>query len=268
MGQSRLSGGRRPLAAAQNKKPETGNSVGDRRKLYCITCKIETHHELKALHERDYSENVNRDDPGPELEYWEAYKYRFWICCGCDSATLEIAYTSIAMEQDWESQFYPKRVDLLPKRFLQLNRRLAAIYAEIILSFSNDARVLCTIGLRTLLEGICADKGLKGKDLFTKIDGLKTMLPENIVQGLHEFRFMGNIAAHELQAPKRSELRQAIEVMEDLLNFLYELEYKASRLRGSTYEPLLEDDISQLEDDFSQFEDDISQPEDDIPQPW
>ncbi len=41
---------------------------------------------------------------------------------------------------------------------------------------------------------------------------------------------MGNKAAHELEAPNESELTLAIEVMEDLLNYLYELEYKVRRL--------------------------------------
>jgi hypothetical protein len=77
------------------------------------------------------------------------------------------------------------------------------------------------------LEGICAEKGIEGRNLHTKIDGLKVYLPANIVDSLHRFRFVGNEAAHELQAPTEAELRLAIEVMEDLLNFLYELDYKA-----------------------------------------
>ena len=41
---------------------------------------------------------------------------------------------------------------------------------------------------------------------------------------------MGNEALHELGAPDRKNLQTAIEVSEDLLNFLYELDYKARRL--------------------------------------
>lgn len=58
-----------------------------------------------------------------------------------------------------------------------------------------------------------------------------THLPPNIVESLHSFRFMGNVAAHELQAPNREDLKLAIEVIEDLLNFLYELDYKAQQLK-------------------------------------
>lgn len=217
---------------------KTSLELGARRKIYCNTCKGETHHELKALHPRDYCEVEREGTPYEQLVFWEKYEYRFWVCRGCDTATLEEAYTNQGLfdpDKDdyvWESTVHPKRAgtDLPHKRFRQLNTELASIYREVVASFNDDSRILCTIGLRALLEGICADKAITGRDLFNKIDGLKAHLPSNIVESLHSFRFMGNIAAHELQAPQRAELRLAVEVMEDLLNFLYELEYKARRL--------------------------------------
>lgn len=216
--------------------------LGTDRKLYCNNCKGETHHVLKASHLRQYRE-TDGHPPDEYLVFWEDFEYRFWICCGCDTATLEIAYTCMGMieppteDQIWTSVLYPKRMTgcLPQKRFRQLDRKLEAIYREVIESFNSDLSTLCAMGLRALLEGICADKEVSGKDLYHKIDGLKTHLPSNIVESLHSFRFMGNVAAHELQAPQRTELQLAIEVMEDLLNFLYELEYKARRLpKGPT----------------------------------
>lgn len=52
----------------------------------------------------------------------------------------------------------------------------------------------------------------------------------NIVESLHGFRFMGNEALHELNPPEKKNLNVAIEVSEDLMNYLYELDYKASQL--------------------------------------
>ena len=71
---------------------------------------------------------------------------------------------------------------------------------------------------------------MRGKNLEVKIDNLSSILPANIVINLHSFRFIGNDAIHELTPPKAEALRLAIEIVEDLLNFLYELDYKASRL--------------------------------------
>jgi len=56
------------------------------------------------------------------------------------------------------------------------------------------------------------------------------VIPQNIVSNLHSIRFLGNEAAHELIAPTYHELSLAIEICEDLLNFLYELDYKATSL--------------------------------------
>jgi len=213
----------------------TQSTIGSRRKLYCNTCKGETHHELLFVHKKHYNEVAN--EPYPQVVFEEEFRYCLWVCCGCDTATLEETYNNTGMindegEEVWESKLYPRRerTDWPIKRFRRLNTKLSSIYREVIESFNGDSRILCATGLRALLEGICADKQTGGKDLVHKINGLKEHLPSNIVDSLHGFRFMGNEAAHELQAPERSELQLAIEVIEDLLNFLYELEYKAGRL--------------------------------------
>lgn len=208
-------------------------TIGSDRLIYCNWCERSTHHELKANHS-SFFEDEELDDGPP---YWEEHQYRFWVCKGCDAATLEVVY-NIAGQKDSEGDkvwysldFYPKRrrSDWPLKRFNQLDEKLAQIHREVIASFNADLKILCAIGLRALMEGVCADKGITGRSLQERIDGLN-ILPSNIVESLHSFRFMGNDAAHELQAPRREDLRLAIEVIEDLLNFLYELDYKARRL--------------------------------------
>jgi hypothetical protein len=130
------------------------------------------------------------------------------------------------------SEFYPSRERhrVTVNSYRRLPKELAAIYQEVISSFNHELNLLCAVGLRALLEGVCQDKGIKGQNLKQRIEGLKTLLPENIVDGLHGFRFLGNEAVHELEAPNQYRLKLYIDVVEDLLNYLYELEYKASRL--------------------------------------
>jgi hypothetical protein len=216
--------------------------LGTIRRIYCNTCKGETKHELKALHERCNELVQSADERDEHTGFEECWEYRLWICRGCDTATLEEAYTHTGMldprarHQVWKSTFHPrrKRRSRPFKRFYRLDDKLTSIYREVIESFNTELGILCAVGLRALLEGICADKEVKGSNLYEKIEGLKAHLPSNIVQSLHSFRFMGNEAAHELQAPYRTDLQLAIEVMEDLLNFLYELNYKAQRLPKGT----------------------------------
>jgi hypothetical protein len=110
---------------------------------------------------------------------------------------------------------------------------MTRLYNEVVACFNNDCLVTCTIGLRSLLEGICRDKGVGGRDLDQRVNGLIKLLPNlNIIEGLHGVRITGNSAAHELEALSRAEAALAFEVIEDLLNFFYELDYKASRVRN------------------------------------
>ncbi len=203
-----------------------------RKRIFCNKCQNETHHTVLCDHAH---ENAEVEDE--QLVYWEKYVYRFWICAGCDSATLEECWTTSGYEDKNEKQLYsstyfPKRTerDIKKKRFRQLPRKLDKIYDETILAFNQNLMILCAAGLRTLIEGICADKNIRGRNLEKRINALVTLLPQNIVAGLHGFRFMGNEALHELTPPKIADLRLAIEISEDLLNFLYALDYKASQL--------------------------------------
>ncbi len=198
----------------------------DRKRLYCNWCKQETNHEVKGQHV------VIFNAPG---EMQEVLIYRLWICRGCERGLLEQEYLNEVMGEDEEDlEYFPKRSRsaFAPKSYSKLRSELTAIYREALTCYNEHAFILCTAGLRALLEGICQDKRIKGRNLKAKIDGLKAILPnKNIIRNLHHFRFMGNEAVHELAAPKPDELALAIGVIEDLLNFLYEMDYKASRLR-------------------------------------
>jgi len=204
--------------------------VGSSKRIYCNTCKGKTRHELKAIQSGYHNEDLNDDEPPL---YWEEYQYRFWVCQGCNTATLEVVY-NVAGELNsmgnkvWNLEsFYPKREfgDRPLKRFSRLNKKLEKIYNEVVRSFNAGLSITCAMGLRALIEGICVDKGITKGNLEQKIDKLESYVPKNIVENLHSFRFIGNEAAHELEIPQHYELRLAIEVIEDLLNFLYDLEY-------------------------------------------
>jgi Domain of unknown function (DUF4145) len=196
-------------------------------RIYCNWCKRETNHELKGQHKATYGDE--------EDGLVEVLTYRLWICRGCEHGLLEEGYWISGMPDEAEEQeYYPERSQqfLVPKHYSKLKPALAAIYKEAITCYNGKAPILCAAGLRALLEGICQDKRIKGMNLKARIEGLRPRLPnKNIIRNLHHFRFMGNDAVHELAAPKYTEIVLAIGVIEDLLNFFYELDYKASQLR-------------------------------------
>jgi hypothetical protein len=195
-------------------------------RIYCNSCRQETNHEHEGEHKSVFY---------GEHGFREVLINRLWICMGCESGVLQRAYTNDGQTPIWDYDYFPERSQnaLVPKPYSKLAPALAAIYKEAITCYNAEALILCAAGLRALLEGICQDKKIKGRNLKAKVDGLQVYLPnKNIIRNLHHFRFMGNDAVHELAAPKDTEVALAIGVIEDLLNFFYELDYKASQLRA------------------------------------
>ena len=203
-------------------------SSGSKR-VYCNTCGRETNHLTRG--EYEIKEDVN--DEGA----FEAETHRLLSCAGCDTPTLE-TQTSLFDPSEGESSLHdlfsyqPERNQQSHnvKLFRRIPPKLRAIYRQSVAAYNHSLPVLCAAGFRALIEGICADKKIVGRNLEKKIDAMEAILPKNIVENLHGFRFMGNDAVHELAAPKMEDLKIAIDVSEDLLNFLYELDYKASQL--------------------------------------
>jgi hypothetical protein len=215
---------------------DNSENKSEKTHIFCNWCRNETNHNLKAEHYMDYP-NYN---PDGSLGFVERLGSRFWICAGCDRGTLEEFYIFDVTNEDYVSMtdqyYYPERTKhhVKDKKFNQLPKKLTVIYQETIRANNNSLNVLCALGIRALLEGICADKGITGGNLETKINNMVNIpLPQNIVTNLHSLRFIGNEAAHELAAPSSEELKLAIEICEDLLNYLYELDYKAHKLTNS-----------------------------------
>lgn len=129
---------------------------------------------------------------------------------------------------------------------------LRRIYKEIIDCFNLESYTLCAAGLRAIVEGVCADQGVKSgpvevtksggvkaivrkKDLEGKISGLhdKGVLTKTHADMLHELRFLGNEAVHELDQSSANELTLAIDIIHHILDALYEIPEKAETLRDN-----------------------------------
>lgn len=199
-------------------------------KLFCIRCNRITNHFLKGMF------TSREEDTSPEMQgYWEQETAELYMCAGCEAPKMVVFWEDATDAQAWTT--YPARANSwvrVEKTFHKLPIMLRAVYAETLAAYNNDLHLLATVGLRTLLEGVCVDLKAEGKTLGNKIDALGAHFgSKNITKHLHGYRFSGNAAAHELEPMNRRELNTAIDVMEDLLNYLYDLDYKASRLKQS-----------------------------------
>lgn len=149
-----------------------------------------------------------------------------------------------------------------PRTYRFLSEKMERIYREVVHAYNyragdawrdeQEGRVsgitlLCAIGLRSLLEGILQDLGIengvgpqgvgKSRTLEARIDVLRDKgLPTHIVNALHAVRMFGNEAAHELSAPSREHVGKALKIIDDLMNFFYELDYDARELYSGFHE--------------------------------
>lgn len=231
---------------------------GEKVKANCLKCLRETNHVVLQSVERETSEIVGYHNEGHPESIEETDSYQIIQCQGCD--TISFRHVSWCSEDvfqvgidEWDMG---ERIELYPKRSLHAARNypgapanVERIYSESITCYNSDALTLCAAGLRATLDGICADQGIdkgpvkctkkdgttgivQSKELNGKINGLseKKILSERQAEILHELRFLGNDAVHDLYRPSSDELLSAIQILEHTLDTLYEMPERADLL--------------------------------------
>ena len=219
--------------------------------IHCIECKRATLHRVTVSLDKSGSET--NEEEGWSVD-WSDY-YQVIECRGCETVSFRHqSWFSEAQDFDDDGtteRIYPLRnKDAVSARpYHNVASNLRRIYTELIDCFNNDSPILCAAGLRALVEGICAQQGildgpvevpangggtrtLRRDNLEGRIAGLqeKGFLTQSSAQTLHEHRYLGNSAVHELARPSTDELKLAIEIVEHVLEQLYELPVKAAEL--------------------------------------
>jgi len=223
-------------------------------KVFCIRCEQYTNHDIIKEYERTYTPE---DIPEMGIEFAMG-RWQILQCKGCEDITFRESWVTsedwnpVTGEMEESVKLYPQRGrELLPiKSFFNVPGSLRQIYREIIDCYNSGIYTLCAAGLRAIIEGICAEQNIKdgpivstkkdgstkterGKRLQAKIEGFKErgVLTEQHCKILHEHRFLGNDAVHNLDRPSREELKLAIQIIEHTLENIYELKDRAEELR-------------------------------------
>ena len=207
-------------------------------KIYCGKCRNNTNHKIRAEY------NFSSD---PEDDYHYGVDHYFGQCAGCDSICYGIASWS---QDDWDPvsgellyhwQTYPRSKDERSPidGFESLPHKIRVMYQEVIDAINAQLNILAAIGLRAVIEAICVDKGVTGTNLAKLIDGLAKggILSQNQADILHSHRFMGNAAAHEIQAANPVELVAALEISETVLRTIYVLPELSKKIKTGRKRP-------------------------------
>jgi hypothetical protein len=230
-------------------------------RIPCNGCGHLTRHKRLSVYRHEYpTQDISSDLVAFGYdETWEIFQ-----CQGCDGIVARVRLDGPSFYDGPEELFYPERITSHHKKrhILGLPHRLADIHDGVIDAFNHDHLVLCVAGLRILIEGLCADRGVtkgpdaKGKtvkNLEGKINGLERIVPPRIVENMHALRFLGNAAVHELELPHKDDIELALTVVEDICYVVYDLDHRAKRLhdRAGRQEPRprqpIVDDVSPAE---------------------
>ncbi len=110
---------------------------------------------------------------------------------------------------------------------------VARIYLETLKAYRAGSLILAGGGLRAIVEAICIDRNLVAGNLQKKIDKLaeEGLLAKPQADFLHEERYIGNAALHEVEPPAGRDIEDGLDIVEALLSTIYTLPQKAQRLK-------------------------------------
>jgi hypothetical protein len=119
-----------------------------------------------------------------------------------------------------------------PIETFDLPDSIGRIYRETVIAFNAGALILAGGGLRAIEEALCQDKNVQGDNLQEKIDNLASQgfLATPQAALLHEERYIGNAALHEIVAPSKLDLQDGFDIIDTLLTTIYSLPDKVERL--------------------------------------
>ena len=225
-----------------------------KQKFRCEICQTERFHKLQFAK----TTGIFGESESNKMPYWFLLDvWMIWKCSKCGRFVFESAVHSPGwFEGDWDETDYEfigsrsmvslptnsltddraievRSDDLMPRVFAHVPKKIYQAYGEIVRAHNNELWILGTVGLRSVLEEIADDKKVAAKNeyLRKKIQMLTTLgLSEKLVQSLEGVKVLGDRAAHQLVPAKKEDLRVAIYAVEEILNFVYELEPKTKQL--------------------------------------
>ena len=229
------------LNNGERMKTEENYSKSQIVQTYCKKCGIKINHLIlmdyyisgKDVLDTDFDFNHGH------IEYTADFfnDYQIIKCSGCNTISFR-SYNYFSEYQDphndgtWEER-YPNPEERIKKDFNYLPSLFEHIYDEIIDAYNNKCFILCSAGIRALVEGICKEKGINNGNLEQKINKMQEngFINPQHKDILHKLRFLGNDSVHELQIPTKKEIVIAIDIMEHIIESLYEILGKAKNLK-------------------------------------
>ena len=228
------------------KKTSENKSKGKVVKCHCIECKRETNSEILYNYKFEGSDEI---EPGFEVHWFD--DYQVVRCLGCDYISfVKVSWFSEDCFESFEDGIkqtsYPNIQKKVPLEIKDIPDEILELYEEVTAAYNIEAYILVAGGLRAMIEAICSSKNIdRGqvpndqggtsckKTLEGKIFGLRDAgyISTKQVEALHELRFLGNTALHEIDKPTEVQVRIAFSIIESIMEVIFGFEDKSKKLR-------------------------------------
>lgn len=197
----------------------------DLRKINCGSCNKVTSHHVKARY--DFEQIVNLREFGLNGTMKMDHEYLIVQCAGCE----HISFVDIIPhESGWEVYQYPEPIEkeyqglfLDQNELMEVPDEISDLYEEISVAYKKQAPILAGIGLRALVEGICRDQNINGRNLKEKIVELHAQgfISSQELPILDKLRTIGNVSAHEIKAMDEMTLKHAVLIVNHIIRSIY-----------------------------------------------
>lgn len=205
------------------------------KKCYCSNCNRNTNHETL------FSINDNFDE---DLGFWYETTYSVIRCLGCDTIQFHkkyidedsfVYYGDGEMEECPSITTYPnqkKLVDPIPDTS-KLPDIVRNLYVETLFSLNNQCLQLSAAGFRAIIEAVCKEANVSGKNLETMINNMSKahIITAKDRDHLHAIRFMGNDSIHSLKKYTESEVVIVAHIVNAIITSLYLIEKEVEELK-------------------------------------
>lgn len=202
-------------------------------KVWCKRCNNVTNHDEL------YTANWNLED-----DYY-VYKEQYSIvrCCGCDNLSFLLTVYDESNEDYDENgmQTITPQLSIYPIDRVMVNRidankiphPVREIYLETIDNINRKNSILGAAGCRAVIEAICKEHEVAGRDLNTMINN---MAKNHIITAkdrdhLHAIRFMGNDSIHVSCKYPENELKIVAHIINSILTSLYIIAEESKHLK-------------------------------------
>ena len=222
-------------------------------KCYCPICQQQTNHQIL------FSITEHSDDD----DYWWESTYSVVKCLGCDGIQFHKKdmdesmfeyYGDGEIEPNPTITTYPRqRQRVKPiSRTWDIPSIVSSLYVETMDCLNHSRLQLAAAGFRAIIEAICRDAKIAGKNLETMINNLAKahIITAKDRDHLHAIRFMGNDSIHSLKKYREEEVVIVAHIVNAIITSLYLIAKEVRQLdikpisKYSEFEEILDESIA------------------------